>query len=139
MAKISKMPRGEQGLNFRCGGYVEVDGSLLRPGDAESEAILVLEDRLLIPCSAAIALSLGVRGRIDLKHLRRHLENFGWLIAHITPEAVEGDVPVHDPLCPRHGALLAADLMQSPGTSPAVAQKLQEYLDHAGAAMQEPS
>jgi hypothetical protein len=136
MSKISKMGRGVQGLRFRCGGYTKLDGAALPPGvDPDTTALLVIEGDAVIPCPDSIVLSLGHKGRIDLKHLRRSMENVGWLIALVDPTMSAAGVMISDPLCPTHGAILATRLMKQEGTPAHVIGHMTGYLRRAAAAI----
>ena len=136
MGQINKMFK-QQSLRFRCGGYTKLNGDTLSPGiDPEKTAILILEGDALVPCYESAILSLGVKGKIVIKHLRRDLERAGWLLALIDPEQAGENISALDPLCPRHGAILASGLIQEPGTPAHVVKQLEGYLQRAAAAMQ---
>ena len=138
MATITRHSRAtNKGLRFRCGGYTKLNGDALPPGvDAATTALMMLEDGALVPCYESVILSLGGKGRIDLKHLHRSLEKIGWILGEVTPGMVEGSTAVSDPLCPEHGVILATRLMQSPGTPAHVIAHLTGYLRCAGAALE---
>jgi hypothetical protein len=137
MAKVTRHNKGTaKGLRFRCGGYTKLDGDALPPGvDPEATAIMVLEGEALVPCYESVVLSLGHRGRIDMKHLHRALEAAGWLLGEVSPEMIQGNVAVCDPMCPTHGSILAARLMNEPGTPAHVIAHLTGYLRRATEAL----
>ena len=124
------------GLRFRCGGYTKLNGDALPPGtDPDATALLIIEGDAVIPCPDSIVLSLGHKGRIDLKHLRRGLEAVGWLIAVVDPSMSEDGVVISDPLCPTHGAILATRVMNKEGTPAHVIGHMTGYLRRAAAAV----
>ena len=137
MSLITRHNKGTaKGLRFRCGGYTKLDGDALPPGiDPAATALMVMEDGALVPCYESVVLSLGAKGRIDLKRLHRGLEGAGWLLAEVSPEMIAGNVAVSDPMCPTHGSILAGRLMNEPGTPLHVIAHLTGYLRRAGEAL----
>ena len=137
MATITRHSKNTiRGLRFRCGGYTKLNGDALPAGmDPETTALMMLEDGALVPCYESVVLSLGHKGRIDMKHLHRGLEQIGWILAEVSPDMVEAHAAVSDPLCPEHGIILATRLMQSPGTPAHVIAHLTGYLRRAEEAL----